>query len=150
MWKKIVTTLKKNTVAFFPASILLYYSFTNIIPRNNYTFIKEEHTEIMNTMELPEREVQHKMKLRKKVMQDLIYHKIRLNWNAQTVTKVAVNDEGKIVGYKMCKAFYPNYFTKTQIANMLKNTTKVTNQNSNLHTLKLTLNSIGADAPMLN
>jgi uncharacterized membrane protein YeiB len=138
MWKKIIMNLKEKTIHFFPVSILLYLSFTHIIPRNTYNFVKEEYTDLLKPTILPTLETQRKMKLRKKVMQDLTYHKIRSNWNAQTITKVSINSEGKIVGYKIYKAFYPNYFTKTQIANMLKKATKVTNKNSNLHTIKIT------------
>ena len=138
MWKKIITNLKEKTIAFFPVSILLYLSFTHIMPRNNYNFIAEEQTEVLNPAKLPALEIQYKMKLRKKVMQDLTHHEIMSTWNEHTVTKVTVNNEGKIVGYKICKAFYPNYFTKTQIANMFRKVTKSTNQSSNLHTLKIT------------
>jgi hypothetical protein len=150
MWKKIMIKLKEKASSFFSISILLYISLTQIIPRNNYNFIKEEQTEILNITKLPALETQPKMKLRKKVIQDVTYHKIKSNWNVHSITKVTINSEGKIVGYKIHKTFYPNYFTKTQIANIFRKATKIANQNSNLHTIKITCDSIGAYAPTLN
>jgi hypothetical protein len=155
MWKKIVMNLKKTASAFFPLSILLYISLTHIIPRNNYNFLKEEPTEIVNPPKLTTKETQHKLKLREKLMQDLIYHKVVSGCNVPVVAKITINDQGKIVGYKLYKVFYPNYFTETQIPNMFKGVHKFTNQNSNLHTITATFYTIkvpypdiGEDAPI--
>jgi hypothetical protein len=150
MWKTILTNLKKKTINFFPFSILLYISVTHVIPRNNYIFIKEETTEILNTKKLPPLEIQYKMKLRKKILQDFIHHKVKSNWNAHNITKITVNSEGKVVGYKIYKTFYPNYFTKTQITNILKKTAKVTNQKSDLHSIKITFDAMETGAPILS
>jgi hypothetical protein len=138
MWKKIVTSLKEKSCPFFPFSIMLYISFTHIIPRTNYAFLKEKHPQMLNPTTFTTLETRYKLKIRKKIIQDFTKHKIRENRNAHSITKVIINNEGKIIGYKIYKAFYPNYFTKTQIKNMLKKVTKFINQNSNLHIIKIT------------
>jgi hypothetical protein len=138
MWKKIVTNLKEKSYPFFPFSIMLYISFTQIIPRTNYAFLKEEHPTMLNQTTFTPLENHYKLKIRKKIIQDLTKHKTRENWNAHPITKVIVNKEGKLVGYKTYKSFYPNYFTKKQIRSMFKKVTKFTNQTSNLHIIKIT------------
>jgi hypothetical protein len=150
MWQKIITNLKKKIIDFSPLSIILYLSLTHVIARSNYTFIKEEPTEVLNTKELPPLEIQYKMRLRKKVLQDLTHHKLKSNWNAHTITKVTINNEGKIVGYKIYTTFYPNYFTKTQITNVLKKTAAVISQNSELHSIKVAFDATETGSPILS
>jgi hypothetical protein len=147
MWKKIIMTLEKKASAFLPLSILLYISLTQIIPRNNYNFLREEPTEIVNSPKLTTRETKHKLKLREKLMQDLVYHKVGSDYNVPIVAKITLNDEGKIVGYKLYKVFYPNYFTETQIQNMFKGVNKFPSLSSNLHTITVTFYTLKTPYP---
>jgi|SaaInlV_125m_DNA_1040241.scaffolds.fasta_scaffold01652_9 hypothetical protein len=117
MWKKTINTFQ---TLLFPLSFIFYFSLTNIIPRNTYSFLNQEETSEFNISNLNSEETRTKIKVRKKIIQDFQYHRSSVNWNKNMLTKLLVNREGKIIGYKLYNVFYPNYFTKTQIRNLLK------------------------------
>ena len=117
MWKKTINTFQ---TLLFPLSFIFYFSLTNIIPRNTYSFLTQEETSKFNISNLNSEETRTKIKVRKKIIQDFQYHRSSVNWNKNMLTKLLVNREGKIIGYKLYNVFYPNYFTKTQIRNLLK------------------------------
>ena len=117
MWKKTINTFQ---TLLFPLSFIFYFSLTNIIPRNTYSFLTQEETSEFNISNLNSEETRTKIKVRKKIIQDFQYHRSSVNWNKNMLTKLLVNREGKIIGYKLYNVFYPNYFTKTQIRNLLK------------------------------
>jgi hypothetical protein len=60
-----------------------------------------------------------------------------VNWNKNMLTKLLVNREGKIIGYRLYNVFYPNYFTKTQIRNLLKNSTRTNSLDAHIEVINL-------------
>lgn len=112
--KLLVEKIKKIFFKFFPISVFFYVTLIKCFPRSSYIFIK---TDILKPDIKPvtkKIEVNSKTKIRKKLLLDLKLHKTAINWNKKTVTKLIVNTQGKIIGYKPCNLFYPNYFTKLQ------------------------------------
>nr|BDA97821.1 hypothetical protein [Chroomonas collegionis] len=57
---------------------------------------------------------------RNKLMMDIKYHDLKKNTNQNPTTQILINQEGKIVGYKFCNIFYPNYFTRQQPRSIIK------------------------------
>lgn len=107
-------TVKKLFFKFFPISVFFYITFTKYFPRSSYIFIK---TELFSNETNPINEKIESIsrsRLRKKILYDLKFHSTSINWNKKCVIKLILNTEGKIIGYKFCNVFYPNYFTKLQ------------------------------------
>jgi hypothetical protein len=152
IWKKKCTNLKEKAIALFPFAIVLYISFTQIIPRTNYAFLREKDPEkILRMTEsrsalTPQLcclkkellESQYKVTVREKLIQDFTYHKISADWNEHARTKIIVNNNGKFIGYKIDGAFYPNYFTNPEITKMFIKAPNFATQNSSLHAIKIT------------
>ena len=134
MWKKTINIFQN---LLFPISFVFYFSLTNIIPRNTYSFLNQKETKEFNISNLNSEEPSRKIKIRKKIIQDFQYHKSSMNWNKNMLTKLLVNSEGKIIGYKLYNVFYPNYFTKTQLRNLLKYSYKVNSLLSPLEVINL-------------
>lgn len=137
MWKKINRRFKETLFSFLQISIFVYFSLTNIIPRYRYNFLPEKNSNTLNSVNIASLETNEKCSLRSKLFQDLKYHKILNNWNTKTVTKVTLNNEGKIIGYKIYNRFYPSYFTKTQIKNIIRKSFLTRTEQSSLLTIKL-------------
>lgn len=137
MWKKTSNRLKTLTFSLFPMSLIFYFSLTNIIPRNTYFFLNPKETTAFKLDSLDTIETGEKIKVRKKIVQDFQYHKSSVNWNKNMLTKILVNREGKIIGYKLYNVFYPNYFTKTQIRNLIKSSYKMNQRLSPIEVIKL-------------
>lgn len=130
MWKRYSTALQTLAFSLFPMGLIFYFSLTNIIPRNTCFFLDKTKQEDLNLRILVTTETGEKVKIRKKIIQDFQYHKSTINWNKTILTKILVNQEGKIIGYKLYNVFYPNYFTKTQIKSLIKSSHKM---NQNFH-----------------
>jgi hypothetical protein len=114
--------IKKLCFQFFPISVFFYLTLTTYLPRNCYKFIKAQTLETKIDSIIKKSETLTQIKLRKKLLNDLKIHGISINWNKKNVTKIILNDEGKILGYKFYNIFYPNYFTKTQSNKILSKT----------------------------
>lgn len=112
--KYALENIKKITLKLFPISIFFYVSLTTYFPRNCYKFVKTKTLDNKFHPEITRLENSSKIKLRKKLLTDLKIHSTSINWNKKNATKIIVNLEGKIIGYKFCNIFYPNYFTKIQ------------------------------------
>ena len=104
---------------FFPVSVFFYIILTHSFPRNSYRVLRTKILEKISHIIARKSETKKKIKLRKKLLKDLKIHSTSINFNKKSVTKVIVNSEGKILGYKFCNLFYPNYFTKTQNYNVI-------------------------------
>jgi hypothetical protein len=115
--------ITKNTVfTFFPIYVFFYLILSKCFPRGEYPLIK---TDILNnkiSLIKSKLESSNTIKLRKKVISDLKMHKSHKNFKKQYITKISVNKDGKIIGYKFCTLFYPNYFTKIQNKNLIMDT----------------------------
>lgn len=120
----------------------MYLALSTIISRNNYIFLKEMNTEIMETRPLTMTEPGDKLKIRKKILQDITYHGLDKNWNKKLITKLSINQEGKIIGYKVYQSFYPNYFTKLQIKTMFKTQIISIKKNLHLDIIRLSTNNL--------
>jgi hypothetical protein len=94
--------------------LFFYITLINYFPRNCYKFVKPENVSTEFKPIINQCENLNKLTLRKKLITDLKIHNVSNNWNKKNVTKIILNREGKIVGYKFYRIFYPNYFTKTQ------------------------------------
>ena len=140
MWKKLNRGLKNKLIHGLQISLFLYLSLTNIISRCNYNFLPEKTTIFLKQTKeysLETKETKEKKNLRNKILQDLKFHKILKNWNTKSITKITLNNEGKIVGYKIYKNFYPSYFTKSQIRKLIERSAISQIEDSNLHTVKV-------------
>ena len=65
-------------------------------------------------LELNKSENVNKIALRKKIINDLKFHSSSIRGTKKNITKVILNKEGKIMGYKFYNLYYPNYFTTIQ------------------------------------
>lgn len=110
----IIEKIKKLYFQLFPVSVFFYITLITYFPRNCYKFVKPETLETKIKPKLTKLEKISKNKLRKKLLSDLKIHSISSNWSRKNVTKLVVSREGKIMGYKFCSIFYPNYFTRNQ------------------------------------
>jgi len=118
---------------------ILYFTLHNTIERNNYpinlanfnsTTAKQENTNVLS-------ESKNKHKIRKKTLIDLKYHLVKKTMNKENIIQLILNQEGKIIGYKYCAVFYPNYFTKIQPQSVLKTNKPVNKIKTNLCLIKL-------------
>ncbi len=118
---------------------LFYFTLHNTIERNNYpinlgnlnsTTAKQENTNFLS-------ESKNKHKIRKKTLIDLKYHLVKKTMNKENIIQLILNQEGKIIGYKCCAVFYPNYFTKIQPQSVLKTNKTVNKTKTNLCLIKL-------------
>jgi hypothetical protein len=125
MWKKISKRIQNVAFFLLPISLIFYFSLTTIIPRNTYIFLNQTKKSEFNISSLNKKESTEKIKVRKKLLQDFRYHKSSITWDEKMLTKLLVNQEGKIIGYKLYNIFYPNYFTKTQLKNLLRSSYKI-------------------------
>jgi hypothetical protein len=117
--QQISEQLKKIFFKFFPISVFFYVTLIKYFPRSSYLFIKTDNS-YTDIKSIPQKgELYSKTRIRKKLLLDLKLHKVSINWNKKNVTKLILNSEGKIIGYKPCTLFYPNYFTKIQSAKLL-------------------------------
>lgn len=117
-----IQKVKKLCFQLLPISIFFYITLIKYFPRNCYKFVKVENIEKEFTPVVKRCETLNKIKLRKKLLIDLKIHNTSNNWSKKNVTKILLNTEGKIVGYKFYNIFYPNYFTKTQNNKILSKT----------------------------
>lgn len=104
-----------------PLLAFIYLSLIQTIERNKYPLqieSKSPQTYIEKETYL-KKETSENSKLRKKVVLDLKYHEIEKNYNKTNVLHITINQEGRIVGYKPCNIFYPNYFTKNQLKQLI-------------------------------
>jgi len=134
MWKRSPSALQTLAFSLFPMGLIFYFSLTNIIPRNTCFFLDKTKQEALSLKSQVATESAEKIKVRKKIIQDFQYHKSAINWNKTMLTKILVNQEGKIIGYKLYNVFYPNYFTKTQIKSLIKSSHKM---NQNFHPIDI-------------
>lgn len=104
---------------FFPVSVFFYIILTHSLPRNAYRVLRTKIIQKISHIIARKSETRKKIKLRKKFLKDLKMHSTSVNFNKKSVTKLVVNSEGKILGYKFYNLFYPNYFTKTQNYNVI-------------------------------
>lgn len=84
-----------------------------VIPKNNI----QDDLEREYNLEV---ETKAQKNNRNKLMVDIKYHDLKKNTNQKPTTQILINQEGKIVGYKFCNIFYPNYFTRQQPRSILK------------------------------
>ena len=134
MWKKTINTFQ---TLLFPVAFIFFVSLTNIIPRNTYSFLTQKETSEFSISNLNSEETRTKIKVRKKIIQDFQYHRSSVNWNKNMLTKLLVNREGKIIGYRLYNVFYPNYFTKTQIRNLLKYSSRTNSLDAHIEVINL-------------
>jgi hypothetical protein len=134
MWKKTINTFQ---TLLFPVAFIFYVSLANIIPRNTYSFLTQKETSEFSISNLNSEETRTKIKVRKKIIQDFQYHRSSVNWNKNMLTKLLVNREGKIIGYRLYSVFYPNYFTKTQIRNLLKYSSRTNPVDAHIEVINL-------------
>lgn len=127
----ILEKIKKIYFQVLPVSVFFYITLTTYFPRNCYKFVKTETIENNIKPKITKLEKLSKIKLRKKLIIDLKFHDTSLNWSRKNVTKLLLNPEGKIIGYKFCKIFYPNYFTRSQ-SNKIISKSKVLKPNEKL------------------
>lgn len=102
---------------------LIYSILGSTIERNKYPVtLKNYYLEDNKTTSNFNKKIENKKRsiFRKKISFDLKYHtRIKISNNESTV-RLILNNEGKIIGYKPCNVFYPNYFTKTQQKQLIK------------------------------
>ena len=135
-------TLNQNTIRnllfkTLPIASIFYLALTNIIPRNTNNFLPDPIIEHTKSPSLLRKEQNKQTKYRHKISQDLNYHQIQKNWYRKTISKITLNKEGKIIGYKLNHIFYPNYFTKTQLKNIIPKSDKFPFSKTNLHIVKI-------------
>jgi hypothetical protein len=98
----ILEKIKKIYFQVLPVSVFFYITLTTYFPRNCYKFVKTETIENNIKPKITKLEKLSKIKLRKKLIIDLKFHDTSLNWSRKNVTKLLLNPEGKIIGYKKC------------------------------------------------
>nr|BDA99083.1 hypothetical protein [Hemiselmis andersenii] len=143
MWRNSIKTLTNNRFLniiykVLPIASILYFSLTSIIPRNTYPFLKKPTIEKKIFSNLLIVEKPNNKKIRYKLNQDIKYHQLNKNWYKKTITKISLNEEGKIIGYKMNSIFYPNYFTKTQLKNIIPKSEIFPFKKTNIQIVKIT------------
>lgn len=113
---------KKTLLTSFPICVFFYLILSTCFPRGEYPLIKTEI--VANKISLIKSKFENSgnLQLRKKLVNDLKMHRSHKNFKKQYITKISVNKDGKIIGYKFCTLFYPNYFTKIQNKNLLMDT----------------------------
>lgn len=101
---------------------IIYSTLSSTIERNKYPFnVKQSHIKnISNLDNLKKIETTKKTIFRKKIWFDIKFHNERKISTEKSTVEILVNNEGKIIGYKPCKIFYPNYFTKNQQKELIK------------------------------
>lgn len=102
---------------------IIYCTLTTTIERNKYALnLKNQHVQEFTTKKNTSRKTENTKKsiFRKKIWLDLKYHKRKQKFNDENVIQLLINKEGKILGYKSCKIFYPNYFTRNQPKSIIK------------------------------
>jgi len=144
MWKNVLKPVNKKIlhIAYKTTSIvfLTYIALSSTIPRNTYSFLKE----LTITKEIPPsatslERLKYK-RIRYKLNQDIRYHELHKNWYKKTIAKIVLNEEGKIIGYKMSTLFYPNYFTKTQLRNVIPKSETLPFKKTNINVIKVYFN----------
>lgn len=112
--KQIRANIEHILFKVVPVYLFFYITFTKYFPRGSYNITESK---VLNTIpEAINKQFENlpKYKARKKILQDIKLHTNCNNWSRKSVTKIILNKEGKIVGYKFHTIFYPNYFTKSQ------------------------------------
>lgn len=101
---------------------IIYCSLNTTIERNKYPLSLRSNylEEVRNKNRYKKLENNKKNILRKKTWLDLKYHKRKKNSDRETLLQLIINKEGKILGYKPCNIFYPNYFTRNQQESLIK------------------------------
>lgn len=126
---------------------IFYFTINITVERNKYP-IKIENpypTRSNKKNSYVKLEVNEKNNIRKKTILDLKYHAIKKNANKENIVEIILNQEGKIVGYKPCVVFYPNYFTKTQPKSIIETSKKFKKNKINLCLIKLKFKSTKID-----
>lgn len=141
--KKMFTKLKNNIIQIFPIFITFYICLNSLIPRSSYIFLTEKTWDKIKYSENENNEDSFKIKIRRKIIQDFKIHACPKHLDKKTVVKIIIDNEGKIIGYKLYKTFFPNYFTKTQVNYIFKKRACLDRQNSNLHYLKIEIDKLG-------
>lgn len=105
---------KKIFFRILPIPVFFYTILIKPFPRNGYEFIKNPTINSGINLELNKIENVNKIALRKKIINDLKFHSSSIRGTKKNITKVILNKEGKIMGYKFYNLYYPNYFTTIQ------------------------------------
>jgi hypothetical protein len=113
---------------------IIYCSLNSTIERHKYPLnLKSSYIQEVRHKNTDKKlEDNKKNILRKKTWLDLKYHKRKKNPNPETILQLIINKEGKIVGYKQCNIFYPNYFTRNQDKSVIKTSQKFKLQKTKL------------------
>jgi len=114
--------IKQMLFKVTPICVFFYITFSKYFPRGVYNIAESQMRDNIPSLIETEFESLSKNKVRKKILEDLKLHTKYTNWNRKNITKLILNKEGKIIGYKFYTVFYPNYFTKSQ-------TDKITTKN---------------------
>nr|ASV47550.1 hypothetical protein CMESOPL_039 [Chroomonas mesostigmatica CCMP1168] len=122
---------------------VFYFTISTTIERNKYAIDTGKH----QIQTVPQKssafksEPSNKRNIRKKNLLDLKYHLVKKNSNKENVLQLILNHEGKIIGYKPCSIFHPNYFTKSQPKSIIKTSEIWSKNTTNLCLIKIKFNS---------
>ena len=126
---------------------ILYFTVNNTVERNTYPInIKSSSVQISNEENKDFKlEEKKKEKIRKKIIVDLNYHLVKNNPHKENAIHILLNQEGKILGYKPCAIFYPNYFTKNQPKEIVRPEKNFSKTKTNLCLIKVKVHNAKID-----
>lgn len=126
---------------------MLYFTINSTVERNKYPITIEHFSSTIPNKKNShfKLEVKEKSNIRKKTIIDLKYHVMKKNSNKENIIEIILNKEGKILGYKPCAIFYPNYFTTTQPKSLIETSQKFKKNKTNLCLIKLKVQSTKID-----
>lgn len=124
----------------FPIVGFFYFSLSAIVTRDSYFFFDAKEKVKLTTEVEPIRKLEclNNQRIRKKCIADFSHHRVSTSSSYKSMAQIILNSEGKIIGYKYYKIFYPTYFTTSQLSNLLKKASFLPLKKTNLHIVKLT------------
>nr|BDA98787.1 hypothetical protein [Chroomonas debatzensis] len=105
--------VKDKTVTIFFLLTLLYIGLCTPLMRYTYYFLNKQILIPVNSIANYTNNKTY-TSLQEKLILDLTYHKLEISPFPNTIIKLSISDEGKILGYRYCSVFYPSYFTHNQ------------------------------------
>ena len=126
---------------------IFYFTINTTVERTNYPIKKEETYPSTYKKENSyfRVEITRKQSIRNKTLVDLNYHLVKKYSTEENIVHIILNQDGKILGYKPCAIFYPNYFTKTQPRSIIKTSKQLSKNKTNLCLIKLKMHKAKID-----
>jgi hypothetical protein len=128
--------IKDKILTLFFILTLLYIGLCTPVRRYTWYFLNKKEIEVINSHIFSLNNTLYE-NLQEKFLLDLTYHKLKTPLFPETIIKLSLTDEGKVLGYRYYTTFYPTYFTQKQAKKITDKEYVINKKKTTFHIVKV-------------